>query len=215
MKSAAAAAAFLTALGTTAASAAEAQAINAHVKELYAARYADQKSGFMRLLSFGKEAKAALTEEKKVIEEKLVELPKEIAGLKAGKKRKTPSRSRKAVERELKDFRVAKIWVDVLLAEIEATRGWTEEIPADLQGKLNATVNLMFTNEPIGRALESCGRQVGVGVVVSPAAARLQKVSVIDVTGTASLKEFLDWVCAQFDLRVGAAGGKIVVAPKL
>ncbi len=215
MKNAAAAAVFLAALGSMAASPAEAQAINAYVKELYAAKYADQKSGFMRLISIGKEAEAALTDEKKLIEEKLVELPKEIAALKAGGKRKDPDRSRKAVQREFKDFRVAKMWVDVLLAEIEATRGWSEDIPADLQGKLNATVNLMFTNEPIVRALESCGGQVGVGVVVSPAAARLQKVAVIDVTGTASLKEFLDWVCEQFDFRLGAASGKIVIVPKL
>ena len=167
-------------------------------------------------MALGKEAGAPLSEEKEKLEGKLVELSKEMAALKEGKgTKKKEARGPKAIKRELKDVRVAGGWVEALLAEIEATRGWSEKLPPELQGKLDSSVSLAFMDEPLGRALASVGRQVGAEVALSPAATKVQKISVVEVSGRPTLGQFLDWVCQQFDLRVGSAGGKMLMRPKV
>ncbi len=213
MRGAVHAAAILTALGSTAASAADAEATKEEIKRLYAAKLADQNAAFMRLLSFGGDAETALKEEKETLDTRFIELPQELAALKDGKAPKE-GRGPKAVSRELKNVRITKKWVDVLLEEIAALRSWSEEVPAELQGKLNVSVNLAFRNDPLGKALESAGRQAGAGVALSPAAARIHRLQVLDVTGTLSLGEFLEWACQNFSLRIGTVDGKLVLAPK-
>jgi hypothetical protein len=103
--------------------------------------------------------------------------------------------------------------LDALVAEAEAMKAWKPGLPAAAEKVQGKTVPMDCKDQPIGAVLKKAAAGWGLGIELSPAAVRTVGALGVDLEGSPSLRQFLEWLAAEQGLICGQSGEKVVLVP--
>jgi hypothetical protein len=135
----------------------------------------------------------------------------DAAKAEAARLRALPPPKEGSVGRRIMDFATGAL--DALAAESELMKTWKPGLPAAAEKVKGQKVALDCKDTAIEAVLKRGSAAWGVTLELSPAGTVLRGALDVSLVGSPTLKEFVDWLCAEQGLVCGQAGGKVVLVP--
>ena len=100
-----------------------------------------------------------------------------------------------------------------LAAEAALLPGWKRGLGPKGEAAAGRTTDMTCQAKPVAAMLEKASRGYGVKIELSPTARRIDSSLDLTLDGSPTLKQFVDWLCADRGYTCGHADGKIFLVP--
>jgi hypothetical protein len=143
----------------------------------------------------------------------LVERGEQLAGraaAEAKRLRKLPKQRNERVQGVV-DSVISSL--ETVAAERALMAKWKKGLSKKADSISGKQADMTCTNLAVGKLLRKASEGWGVTIELSPAARKFKATLDVDVEGSPTLKQFLDWLAADQGLTYGHAEGKMVFVP--